>query len=909
MNMNEKNKVNEAPAETAAGTAQTQGAKQDKTATDTAGTLTKPAFDLDALLDKVRKAQAVYATYTQEQVDKIFRAAALAANNERIRLAKIAVAETGMGIAEDKVIKNHFASEYIYNKYRDTKTCGVIENDETNGITFIAEPIGVICGIVPTTNPTSTAIFKSLIALKTRNAIVFSPHPRAKGCTVEAARVIRDAAVAAGAPADIVAWIPEPTVELSNALMKHPKIDCILATGGPGMVKAAYSSGKPAIGVGAGNTPAIIDETANVPMAVNSILLSKTFDNGVICASEQSAIVHKDQYEAVKAEFTKRGALILSAEQRAKLADILIDKERGIVDPRIVGQPAAKVAELAGFTVPADTKVLIAETKEVGHHEPFSHEKLSPVLALYKAETFEAAAETARQLVQMAGLGHTAVLYTDPANKDRIDYYGKLVKAGRVLVNMPSSHGAIGDLFNFRLAPSLTLGCGSWGGNAVSENVGVKHLLNTKTVAQRRENMLWFKLPPKVYHKFGCLPLALKDLAGKKRAFIVTDGPLHSMGYVDKVTEPLEKMGIECHTFFEVQADPTLDIVYRGLEQMKAFKPDVIIALGGGSPMDAGKIMWLLYEHPEEDFHGLAMRFMDIMKRIYTFPKMGEKATFVAITTTSGTGSEVTPFAVITDEKTGQKYPIADYALTPHMAIVDAELVLNMPKGLTAAGGIDAVTHALEALVSIMATDYTNAMALEALRNLFDYLPASYTKGAADIKAREKVHNAATMAGMAFANGFLGICHSLAHKLGAAFHLPHGIANALLINEVIRFNATENPTKFAAFAQYEYPQSIERYARAADYLGLKKRDKSGKLLEASNAEKVELLCDAIDELKKKVDIKASIREYGIDEAAFLARVDSLAEEAFDDQCTGANPRYPLISQLKELYLNAYYGKK
>ena len=864
---------------------------------------------LNDLLDRVAHAQALYATYSQEQVDRIFRAAAIAANGERIRLAKLAVAETGMGIAEDKVIKNHFATEYIYNQYKDCKTCGVVEEDDTFGICTIAEPVGVICGIIPTTNPTSTAIFKALLSLKTRNAIVFSPHPRAKACTVEAARVIRDAAVAAGAPEYIVAWLAEPTIELSNELMKHPRINLILATGGPGMVKAAYSSGKPAIGVGAGNTPAVIDETADARMAVNSILLSKTFDNGVICASEQSVIVVEEHYEAVKAEISARGGLILNEEQRAKLAAILIDKERGIVDPRIVGQSAAQVAQLAGFEVAPATKVLVAETVEIGHEEPFSHEKLSPVLALYRAENFKEATEKARKLVEMAGFGHTAVLYTDPANKERIRWYGEQVRAGRVLVNMPSSHGAIGDIYNFRLAPSLTLGCGSWGGNSVSENVGVKHLLNHKTVAIRRENMLWFRLPPKVYHKFGCLPIALQELSDKKRAFIVTDAPLHSLGYTERVTGVLEPLGVDCEVFHEVEADPTLAMVNAGLDRMRSFKPDVIIALGGGSPMDAAKIMWMLYEHPEVDFEGLALRFMDIRKRIYEFPGMGKTAQFVAIPTTSGTGSEVTPFAVITDEKTGTKCPIADYALTPNMAIVDAELVLSMPKGLTAAGGIDAVTHSLEALASVFATDFTNALALESLRILFKYLPESYHKGAADVRAKERVHNAATMAGMAFANGFLGICHSMAHKLGAAFHLPHGIANALLINHVIKFNATDVPTKQAAFPQYEYPNATARYARIADYLGLiAKRGSVTGRWEYSDDEKVEMLREAVTELQQQLEIKPTIRDYGIPEAAFLARVDSLAEEAFDDQCTGANPRYPLMEELKQIYLDAYYGR-
>lgn len=855
--------------------------------------------ELDALVERVNQAQRIFSTFSQEKVDHIFREASIAANAERISLAKEAVSETGMGIVEDKVIKNHFAAEYIYNKYRDTKTCGVIETDPSFGIQKVAEPVGVVCGIVPTTNPTSTAIFKALIALKSRNGIIFSPHPRAKQSTARAAKVILDAAVTAGAPADIIGWIGDPTIELTNRLMSHPGIALILATGGSGLVKAAYSSGKPAIGVGAGNTPALIDETADVRMAVNSILMSKTFDNGVVCASEQCVVVHEKVYGEVVEEFMRRGAYILYPEQKEKVGQIIIDPKRGTVNPAIVGQPAVKIAEMAGVEVPANTKVLIGETKEISLEEPFAQEKLSPLLGMISCKTFEEGVDKARLLVELGGIGHTSVLYTDGMNKDRINYFGNIVKTGRVLINMPSSQGAIGDIYNFRLEPSLTLGCGSWGGNSVSENVGVKHLLNIKTIAERRENMLWFRVPSKIYHKFGCLPVALQELAGKKRVFIVTDSALFNMGYVDRVTSVLEPLGIECECFHQVQPDPTLSTINQGLELINAFKPDVIIGLGGGSPMDAAKIMWLMYENPDVKFEGLALRFMDIRKRIYEFPNMGKKAIMVAIPTTSGTGSEVTPFAVVTDDRTGLKYPIADYALTPQIAIVDTELVMNMPKSLTAAGGVDAVTHALEAIASVLATDYTNSMALESLRVLFKYLPRAYEAGAEDIRAREKVHNAASMAGMAFANAFLGLCHSMAHKLGAAFHIPHGVANGLLISWVIKFNSTDNPTKQTSFPQYEYPDAISRYARIADYLSL-----GG----ASKPEKVDRLVAAIEDLKAKVGIPKSIQAYGIDENEFLSRVESLAEEAFDDQCTGANPRYPLISEIKDLYLKAYYGE-
>jgi acetaldehyde dehydrogenase/alcohol dehydrogenase len=853
--------------------------------------------ELETMIEAAAKAQRAYAEFTQPRVDEIFRRAAFAANDSRIPLARLAAQETGMGVVEDKVIKNHFAAEYIYNKYKSTPTCGVIERDLSFGIEKIAEPIGLLAGIIPVTNPTATAIFKALLALKTRNGILFSPHPRAARCTAEAARIIHDAAVAAGAPADLIGCIGKPTIELSQRLMQHPKINLILATGGPGMVHAAYSSGKPAIGVGAGNTPAIIDETADVRMAVSSVLMSKTFDNGVICASEQSVIVVRALYEAVKQEFVARGAVILTPEQQQKLGAILL-KKNGI-NPEIVGQPAVKIAKMAGFTVPLLTKVLIAEVKKVGRDEPFSCEKLSPVLAMYAAEDFAAALDTAQALVEFGGIGHTAVLYTDPGRRERIEAFGARIKTGRVLVNMPSSQGAIGDIYNFRLEPSLTLGCGSWGGNSVSENVGVKHLLNIKTIAERRENMLWFNVPSKIYLKAGSLPLALRDLKGHRRAFVITDKPLFDLHYTDRVTNVLDELQIEHEVFFDVEPDPSLSTVQRGLAVMNLFKPDVIIAMGGGSPMDAAKIMWLMYEHPEVEFEGLALRFMDIRKRIYEFPKLGKKAMMVAIPTTSGTGSEVTPFAVVTDDRSGVKYPIADYELTPDMAIVDAELVLTMPPKLTAYGGIDALTHAIEAMVSVLSTEYTNAMALESIRLLFKYLPDSYHHGAADTRAREKVHHAATMAGMAFANAFLGICHSMAHKLGAAFHVPHGLANALLINSVIRYNSTDVPFKQTSFPQYTYPSAKARYARIADHLALGGRTPD---------EKVELLITAINRLKKEVGLPRSIREAGVAEKEFHAQLDTLAANAFDDQCTGANPRYPLIPEIKELFLRAYDGK-
>ena len=852
---------------------------------------------LEALIQKVKTAQAIYATYSQEQVDKIFRAAALAANNARIRLAKMAVEETGMGIVEDKVIKNHFASEYIYNKYKNEKTCGELSYDASFGLRRVAEPIGILAGIVPTTNPTSTAIFKSLITLKTRNGIVFSPHPRAKRSTAEAARIVLEAAVAAGAPENIIAWIEEPTVEMSNYVMRHPDISLILATGGPGMVKAAYSSGKPALGVGAGNTPAVIDETAEIRMAVSSILMSKTFDNGVICASEQSVVVVDAVYEAVKAEFKVRGAHLLMPGEKDKVgATILKD---GRLNADIVGQPAAKIAAMAGIKVPDDVKVLIGEAEVIGRDEPFAYEKLSPVLALYRAKDFADAVVKAAALVEFGGIGHTSALYTDMRNSDRAKTFGAAMKTGRVLVNMPSSQGAIGDIYNFKLEPSLTLGCGSWGGNSISENVGVKHLMNIKNIAERRENMLWFRIPPKVYIKYGCLALALRELSDRKRAVIVTDRPLYDLGYADRVTHVLEEMNLEFEVFFEVKPDPDLTTIRKGLDLCNVFKPDVIIALGGGSPMDAAKMMWLMYENPEAKFEEMAMRFMDIEKRICVFPDHARKVQFVAIPTTSGTGSEVTPFAVVTDDATGKKYPIADYSLTPDMAIIDPELVMNMPKRLTAYGGIDALTHALEAMVSVLSTEFTNSMALEAIRILFKYLPDSYNNGPQDMKAREKIHYAATLAGMAFANAFLGICHSMAHKLGARFDLPHGLANALLITEVIRYNATDNPIKQTAFPQYSYPTAKSRYARVADYLQL------GGVTED---EKVERLVEAVEALKTKLDIPKSIRDSGVPEAAFHDALDTLTEDAFDDQCTGANPRYPLIGEIKALYRKAFTGR-
>ena len=854
---------------------------------------------LESLIAKVRQAQNKFATFTQEQVDEIFFRAAEAANKARIPLAKLAVEETGMGIVEDKVIKNHYAAEYIYNTYRHTRTVGVIEEDKAFGIKKIAEPIGIIGAVIPTTNPTSTAIFKTLIALKTRNGIIISPHPRAKNSTIAAAKIVLDAAVAAGAPEGIIGWIDIPSLDMTNTLMKEA--DIILATGGPGMVKAAYSSGKPALGVGAGNTPAIIDETADIILAVNSIIHSKTFDNGMICASEQSVIVEEKVYNAVKKEFTARGCYFLKPDETEKVRKTIIIN--GALNAKIVGQKAAKIAALAGVTVPDSTKILIGEVESVDLSEEFAHEKLSPVLAMYKAKDFYDAMDKAEKLIADGGYGHTSSVYINQlTEKAKLDEFFERMKTCRVLVNTPSSQGGIGDIYNFRLTPSLTLGCGSWGGNSVSENVGVKHLLNIKTVAERRENMLWFRAPQKVYIKKGCLPVALDELKtvmGKKKAFIVTDSFLYNNGYTKAITDKLDEMGITHTTFFNVAPDPTLACAKEGTAAMNAFNPDCIIAVGGGSAMDAGKIMWVMYEHPEVDFMDLAMRFMDIRKRVYTFPKMGEKAYFIAVPTSAGTGSEVTPFAVITDERSGVKYPLADYELMPNMAIVDADMMMNAPKGLTAASGIDAVTHALEAYASMMATDYTDGLALRSLKMIFEYLPKAYDNGPNDPIAREKMGNAATMAGMAFANAFLGVCHSMAHKLGAFHHLPHGVANALMIDEVLRFNAEEVPVKMGTFPQYGYPHTLARYAEVADYLGIKgKNDK----------EKLDNLIKALDELKAKVGIKKTIKDYGIDEKYFLDRLDEMTEQAFDDQCTGANPRYPLMSEIKQMYLNAYYGK-
>ena len=858
------------------------------------------AKELTQRIKELREAQRVFATYTQEQVDEIFRQAAMAANDNRIKLAKMAVAETGMGIVEDKVIKNHFAAEYIYNQYKDMKTCGVLEEDKTFGITKVAEPIGVISAIVPTTNPTSTAIFKTLIALKTRNAIIISPHPRAKKATIEAARIVLEAAVKAGAPEGIIGWIDEPSVELSQNVMRES--DIILATGGPAMVKAAYSSGRPALGVGAGNTPAIIDETAHIKMAVNSILLSKTFDNGVICASEQSLVVLDQVYDEVKNELSDRGAYILKGEEVDKVRKIILN-EKGGLNANIVGQSAYKIAEMAGVNVPTTAKVLVGEVESVELEEPFSHEKLSPILAMYRVKSYEEALEKANRLIELGGMGHTSILYTDQLkSRDRILQFGEKMKTARTLINMPASQGAIGDIFNFKLAPSLTLGCGSWGGNSVSENVGPKHLINVKSIAERRENMLWFRVPEKVYFKYGCLPVALEELRdmGKKKALIVTDKVLFEMGYTNKVTDVLERNGIQFKIFSDVEPDPTLRCAKAGAKEMLDFNPDVIIALGGGSAMDAAKIMWVMYEHPEVRFEDLAMRFMDIRKRVYKFPTMGEKAMMVSIATSAGTGSEVTPFAVITDENTGVKYPLADYELTPDMAIVDAELMMTSPKGLTACAGIDVLVHSIEAYVSIMASEYTNGLALEAIRLVFKYLPDAYNEGTTNVKAREKMAHASCMAGMAFSNAFLGITHSMAHKLGAFHHLPHGMANSLLMNEVIRFNATDAPTKQAAFAQYKYPNAAWRYARIADYLGL-----GGN----SEAEKVELLIKAIEKLQAKVNMPKTIKEAGVSETKFYETLDEMVEQAFDDQCTGANPRYPLMSELKEMYITAYEGPK
>ena len=851
--------------------------------------------ELTEALNRCRQAQMLFASYTQEQVDKIFLAAATAANKMRIPLAKQAVSETGMGVVEDKVIKNHYAAEYIYNAYKNTKTCGIIEEDTAFGIQRIAEPIGVVAAVIPTTNPTSTAIFKALICLKTRNAIIISPHPRAKNCTIAAAKVVLEAAVAAGAPEGIISWIDEPSLELTNQVMREA--DLILATGGPGMVKAAYSSGKPALGVGPGNTPAVIDDSADLVLAVSSIIHSKTFDNGMICASEQSVVVLDSVYETVKAEFVRRGCHILDENQLQKVRNTILIN--GTLNAKIVGQSAWTIAKLAGISVPETTKILIGEVTSTDLSEAFAHEKLSPVLAMYRAADFSDALDKADTLVKDGGFGHTASVYLDPVQaKEKLDAFALRMKACRILVNTPSAQGGIGDLYNFKLAPSLTLGCGSWGGNSVSENVGVKHLLNIKTVAMRRENMLWFRAPEKVYFKKGCLPVALAELHTHKKAFIVTDQFLYQNGYTKPVEAQLDAMGIIHTTFSDVAPDPTLACAKEGAARMAQFQPDLILAIGGGSAMDAGKIMWVLYEHPEADFQDMAMRFVDIRKRVYTFPKMGEKAYFVAIPTTAGTGSEVTPFAVITDETTGVKYPLADYELLPKMAIVDADMMMNAPKGLTAASGIDAVTHALEAYASMLATDYTDGLALRSLKLIFENLPSAYEYGAQNPKARENMATAACMAGMAFANAFLGVCHSMAHKLGAFYHLPHGVANALLITEVLRFNASEVPPKMGTFSQYDHPHTLSRYAEVADYL---------KLGGNTDEEKLELLIAAVEELKTKIGIQKTIRDYGIDEATFLSRLDDMVEQAFDDQCTGANPRYPLMSEIKQMYLNAYYG--
>ena len=850
-------------------------------------------------IKRVKKAQKKFATYSQEQVDKIFFAAAMAANKARISLAKMAVEETGMGVVEDKVIKNHYASEYIYNKYRDTKTCGVLEEDKINGIKKIAEPIGIIAAVIPTTNPTSTVIFKTLIALKTRNGIIVSPHPRAKNSTIEAAKIILEAAVEAGAPEDIIAWIDSPSLELTNMVMKES--DTILATGGPGMVRSAYSSGKPAIGVGAGNTPVIIDESADIIMTVNSIIHSKTFDNGMICASEQAVIVSDKIYDQVKEEFMKRGCYFLKEDEIDKVRKTMIIN--GSLNARIVGQKAHTIARLAGVEVGEGIKILIGEVESVDLSEEFAHEKLSPVLAMYKSTSFDDAIKKAEQLIKDGGYGHTSSIYLNVAtSQKKLDIFSKKMKTCRILVNTPASHGGIGDIYNFKLTPSLTLGCGSWGGNSVSENVGVEHLINIKTVAERRENMLWFRAPEKIYMKKGCLPLAIEELKedmNKKRVFIVTDKFLYANGNIDPIVNKLKELDLDYSVFFNVEPDPTLACAKKGAEQMCSFKPDCIIAFGGGSAMDAAKIMWVLYEHPEVDFMDMAMRFMDIRKRIYKFPKMGEKAYFVAIPTSAGTGSEVTPFAVITDETTHIKYPLADYELLPDMAIIDVDYHMTAPKGLTAASGIDAISHAFEAYASIMATDYTDGLALKALKIAFEYLPRAYENGLTDIEAREKMANAATLAGMAFANAFLGVCHSMAHKLGAFFNLPHGIANALMLDEVIRFNAYDVPEKMGTFSQYTHPHAAQRYAEIADYLGVRGED---------DIEKVNNLIIKLDELKAIVGIKPTIKEYVSDEELFLSKLDEMVEQAFDDQCTGANPRYPLMSEIKQMYLNAYYGK-
>ena len=854
---------------------------------------------LEELIKRVKEAQKIFATFPEEKVNSIFKAAATAADKARIPLARMAVQETGMGVLEDKIIKNHFASEYIYNKHKNAKTCGVIREDKENGIKVVAEPLGVVAGVIPTTNPTSTAIFKSLIALKTRNGIIFSPHPRAKKCTIEAAKLVLQAAIEAGAPEDIIGWIDVPSIELTNLLMTHDSIDCILATGGPGMVKAAYSSGNPALGVGPGNTSAVIDETADIKMAVSSILMSKTFDNGMICASEQAVIVVDSIYEQVKKEFEYRGAYLVSKAEQKKMIDLpFIDPKRGTAHPDIVGQSAHRIAELSGFEVPENAKVLLAERPSVDWEDPFSREKLSPILSMYRAKNYEEATEMAYEMVSKGGAGHTSVLYTDARSQERINHYAEKMPTCRVLINSPSSQGGIGDLYNFKLEPSLTLGCGSWGKNAVSGNVGVENLLNYKTVAERRENMLWFKVPSKVYFKRGAIDLALRELEGKKRAFIVTDRFLFNSGAVAKITNVLDEIGIEYQVFFDVKPDPTLSTIDQAMAVLRPFEPDVIISLGGGSPMDAAKIMWLMYEQPDTVFEDISMRFMDIRKRICRIPELGKKATMVAIPTTSGTGSEVTPFAIITDDESGVKYAIADYALTPNMAIVDPNFVDGMPKGLTSASGIDALVHSIEAYVSALATNFTNSNALEATKLIFRYLERSYKNGAKDPIAREKMHYAATIAGMAFANSFLGLCHSMAHKLGAMFHIPHGVANALLISQVIKYNATDCPRKQCIFPQYKFPNAKTKYGQIADELGLGGKD---------DDEKVELLIKAVEDMKTKLELPKSMKDWGIDEKEFYAKLDEMVELAFDDQCTGANPAYPLMSEIKQIYIDAYNG--
>ena len=862
----------------------------------------RPIDSVEALQERMtimRRAQREFAKFTQEQVDHIFFEAAMAANKARIPLAKMAVEETGMGVMEDKVIKNHYASEYIYHAYRNTKTVGVLEEDPAFGIKKIAEPIGLVAAVIPTTNPTSTAIFKALLCLKTRNAILISPHPRAKKCTAEAARIVYEAAVKAGAPEGIIGCIEFPSLELTGELMHEA--DIILATGGPGMVHAAYSSGKPALGVGAGNTPVIIDESADIKLAVNSIIHSKTFDNGMICASEQSVTVLDGIYDEVRAEFERRGCYFLKGDELDKVRHTILIN--GALNAKIVGQSAHTIAQLAGVDVPEETKILIGEVESVELSEEFAHEKLSPVLAMYHAKDFDEALDKAEKLVCDGGHGHTASLYIHPAQKEKIMKHAERMEACRIVINTPSSFGGIGDLYNFKMAPSLTLGCGTWGGNSVSENVGVKHLLNVKTVAERRENMLWFRAPQKVYFKKGCMPVALDELGtvmGKKKCFIVTDTFLYKNGYVAPIEAKLDQLGIQHTCFYDVAPDPNLSSALKGAQAMRLFEPDCIIALGGGSAMDAGKIMWVMYEHPEVDFLDMAMRFMDIRKRVYTFPKMGEKAYFVAIPTSSGTGSEVTPFAVITDDRTGTKYPLADYELLPNMAIVDADNMMNQPRGLTSASGIDVLTHGLEAYASMMATDYTDGLALKSMKNVFDYLPRAYEYGAADPEARQKMADASCMAGMAFANAFLGVCHSMAHKLGAYHHLPHGVANALMICHVLRYNAAEVPAKMGTFPQYDHPHMLARYAECARFCGVCGKD---------DEETLDLFIQKIEELKAKVGIKKSIAEYGISEEAFMSTLDQMVEDAFDDQCTGANPRYPLLKEIKAMYLKAYYGEK